>query len=169
MNGPNLYLRACEPEDLENLYRWENDPEIRFAGDYATPYSRHTLAEYLNSVHDIYAQKQLRLIICRSADDTAIGTVDLFDFDARNRSSGIGILLDEAFRYKGHGTEALQIVLRYAREELGLRLLHCSMRAENLASRKLFSKSGFEDCGLRKHRFIRPDGFSDEILMQILF
>jgi len=169
MKGPKIYLRACEPEDLENLYRWENDPEIRFAGEQATPYSRHTLTEYLHSVHDIYTQKQLRLMICLSDDDSAIGTVDLFDFDARNRCSGIGILLDKAHRQKGHATEALQIAMRYVREELGLQMLFCSMRAENSDSRRLFSKCGFVECGLRKNRFIRPDGFSDEILMQILF
>lgn len=57
-------LRALEPEDLEILYQWENDPKIWQSGHTLTPFSRFVLKQYLENSHlDIYQTKQLRFII----------------------------------------------------------------------------------------------------------
>ena len=42
---------------------------------------------------DIYEVKQLRLVICVSENDKAIGFIDLFDFDPKNQRVGIGIVI----------------------------------------------------------------------------
>jgi len=169
MKGQHIYLRACEPTDLDSLYTWENDPEIRAAGEQLTPFSRHTLQNYLASAHDIYSQGQLRLMVCLNLDHRAIGTVDLTDFDSRHGRAGVGILIDAGFRQRGYAREAMQLLMRYARETLGLRMLHCATHAENTASRALFTHIGFEECGHRKQWYLNAHGPSDEILMQYLF
>ena len=57
-------LRAMEPEDLDVLYRIENDTKLWNVGCTNVPYSRFTLHNYIaDCKNDIYADRQLRLII----------------------------------------------------------------------------------------------------------
>ena len=47
LESENLLLRALEPEDLDILYEWENDPELWKYGSTLTPYSKFALRDYL--------------------------------------------------------------------------------------------------------------------------
>ena len=70
--NPKIHLRALEPEDLELLYRIENDVELWNVGTSNVPYSRWTLHEYIaNSTGDIYTDHQVRLMIENDADAVA--------------------------------------------------------------------------------------------------
>ena len=55
LSTDNLYLRAPEPEDLELMYRMENDTTLWSVGNTLLPYSRYTLKKYIdNKKNDIY-------------------------------------------------------------------------------------------------------------------
>ena len=70
---PDIRLRAIEPEDLDLLYRIENDMSMWNVGTTNVPYSRYTLHDYIaTSNDDIYADRQVRLVVEDSqADPTA--------------------------------------------------------------------------------------------------
>ena len=64
MKDENVLIRALEPEDLEYLYKWENDMDLWEVSDTLTPFSHFTLKKYIeNADTDIYSVKQLRLMI----------------------------------------------------------------------------------------------------------
>ena len=44
LENETIRLRALEPEDLELLYRWENNPELWSLGNTMSPYSRYSPA-----------------------------------------------------------------------------------------------------------------------------
>jgi len=93
LKGRHIQLRALEPEDLEYLFALENDPDIWEISGTLTPYSRKVLRAYLETAHqDIYQAKQLRLAIA-GEDESAIGLIDLYDFDPRHLRAGIGIVI----------------------------------------------------------------------------
>ncbi|MCP3677110.1 MAG: GNAT family N-acetyltransferase, partial [Deltaproteobacteria bacterium] len=82
----HISLRALEPEDLEILYLWENDPAVWQLSGTLVPYSKYILKQYLeNSGKDIFEQKQLRLIIELHEKKRPVGAIDLFDFDPFHR------------------------------------------------------------------------------------
>src|SRR6188508_1815625 len=116
LKGDTIYLRALEPNDLEFVYAMENDQSIWEVSNTYTPYSRFLIRQYLENAHqDIYEAKQLRLAICSRDNLKAIGLIDLFEFDPKNNRAGIGILVQNAgFRNKGIGSEALELLIRYA-------------------------------------------------------
>lgn len=151
MTGPDIHLRALEPEDLDLLYAWENDPEIWHLGNTLTPFSRFMLEQYLlNAQNDIFANKQLRLMIdLNQAGDQnpTIGSIDLFDFDPFNRRAGVGILIMAAHRGNGYASEALAVMKNYAFTLLDLHQLYCNIDSQNEISIALFKKHGFEKCG----------------------
>ncbi|MCS2893661.1 GNAT family N-acetyltransferase [Parabacteroides faecis] len=94
-----IRLRALEPEDLELLYRWENNPDLWELGNTMSPYSRYILKEYIRESHrDIFDTRQLRLMIELRSTGAAIGTVDLYDFEPHHRRAGIGILVDPLYQ-----------------------------------------------------------------------
>ena len=82
----HISLRALEPEDLDILYSWENDPSIWHLSGTLVPYSRYDLKQYIqNAGQDIFGQKQLRLIIQLRQEKQPVGAIDLFDFDPYHR------------------------------------------------------------------------------------
>jgi diamine N-acetyltransferase len=203
--GEKVCLRRIGADDLELLYRWENDPAVWQYGDLgvgtgdeassaapaihpatsvsatststsvstvpAERFSRETLRKFIeNQQHDITMTGQLRMVICRRNPDNPdspgspgspgnscnpgnpgdtsagdpVGFIDLFDLDPVEQSAGVGVLIyDEAHRRKGYGREALELAGEYARRELGLRSLWCTVAADNAASLALFEAAGF--------------------------
>ena len=169
LKGENIYLRALEPQDLEFIYEMENDETIWNVSNTNTPYSRYLIRQYLENAHqDIYEAKQLRLAICDRDDRKAIGLIDLFEFDPKNNRAGVGILIQNSgFRNKGVGSEALDLLIRYAFRHLNLNQLYANIDLENIASLKLFTNFGFQKIGVKKQWNLVNGKYRDEALFQL--
>ncbi len=162
-----IQLRALEKSDVDALFLWENNPEHWKVSHTISPYSRQALSLYIESAGDIYSDKQLRLIICRKEDQKALGCLDLFDCDFKNKRAGIGILIaDKIDRGKGVASRCLSLTLNYCREVLGLHQVYCNILADNAESLQLFKKFGFEKIGLKKEWTHFRGAFYDEWLLQ---
>ncbi|MDH8700676.1 diamine N-acetyltransferase [Dysgonomonadaceae bacterium PH5-43] len=167
LENTNILLRALEPEDLDALYKWENDSSLWNYGSTLTPYSKFALREYLSSsTQDIFQTRQLRLMIVEKASDKAIGTIDLYDFEPLNLRAGVGILLDADYRNKGFGLQALELMKEYAFRFLLLKQLYAFIPVSNAPSRRLFTNAGYIDSGLLKDWIKTSNGFSDVYFMQ---
>lgn len=167
LNGENIRLRALEEDDLDFLYELENNTDVWEISGTTTPYSRNVLKRYLENAHrDIYEVKQLRLCICDTSD-TAVGLIDLFDFDPKNHRAGMGIIvLDENKRNKGIGAEAIRLLTQYAFSTLDLRQVYANVGEGNTASQHLFEKMGFRKVGVKKDWIYSGGKYKDEILFQ---
>lgn len=160
-------LRALEPEDIDLLYKWENDASLWEISNTRMPFSKHILEQYiLSSTRDIYEQKQLRLIIVNS-DGKPVGAVDLFDFDPFHRRAGIGILIyDQGDRHQGYATDTLTALEHYAAGPLGIIQLFATVSEENSNSIRLFRKAGYDLTGIKKKWLNTPRGWKDEWFFQ---
>ena len=169
LKGKNIYLRALEPEDLEFVYEIENDETVWEISNTETPYSRYVIKQYLENAHkDIYEVKQLRLVISKNNNE-AIGLIDLFDFDFKNKRAGVGILIKDAMdRNVGYGSEALKLLVNYCFKRLNLHQLYCSVIEDNMPSIKLFSQQGFENVGLKKDWSFVDGIFKNEYFLQLI-
>lgn len=169
LKGKQLYLRPLEPEDLDFIHTIENDESVWEISNTITPYSKFLIQQYLEHAHkDIYEVKQLRLVIS-NYDDDAIGLIDVFDFDIKNRRAGIGILIsDTAQRHKGYGKEALQLLSNYCFKHLDLHQLYCNISEENEVSIQLFEKQGFKKIGLKKDWNFHNGVYKNEYLFQLI-
>ena len=167
LDGKQVRLRALEPEDLDRLYRWENDATTWEQGCTLSPYSRYSLREYIASAStsDLYAMRQLRLMIIDKSADRAIGTVDLYDFDPHHQRAGLGVLIDASCRGRGFGREAIGLVSAYAFRFLHLHLLYAHVSVRNAPSLKLFSSAGFHSCGMLPGWIRTSRGFDDVVVM----
>lgn len=165
---PTCRLRAIEPGDIDKIYLWENDPEVWRVSGTTAPLSLQRIAQFIEEQnYDLYATRQMRLVI--ECDGTAVGTLDIVDFDPQHLRFGIGILIyaPEA-RRRGYATAAIEAVKRYARETLVLKQIWASIAADNRASIALFEDCGFTHCGTRKSWLRRYDRYIDQLEYQCL-
>lgn len=170
LKGPNLFLRALEPEDLEFVHAIENDENIWNYSNTQTPYSKFLIRQYLENAHlDIYEAKQLRLAICKNNAQEAIGLIDLFDFDPRNKRAGIGIVIQNfEHRAQGFGKESLGLLINYSFKQLNLHQLYANIGTENETSIKLFTTFGFQKCGVKKDWNLIESSYHDEAFFQLI-
>ena len=171
IQSEHIYLRALEPSDLAILYTTENNIAIWKVSNTLTPYSRAILELYLETAHqDIYATKQLRLMICLNSTNEPIGTIDLFEFEPMHLRVGVGVLIFEAYRKKGFAFEAIELVKAYTRDTLLMHQLFCNISLSNSESLSLFEKCGFEIIGIKKQwNKISSNQFEDELMYQLVF
>jgi diamine N-acetyltransferase len=164
-----ITLRAIEPEDIELLYSWENDPEIWEVSHTLVPYSKYILALYIkNSDKDIYETKQLRLMIDTNEGKT-VGAIDLFDFEPHHSRVGVGLLIhNKEDRSKGYASEALDLLISFCFKKLNIHQMYANIESRNKISLGLFEKHGFRICGTKKEWLRTDSGWKDEMMLQLL-
>ena len=161
-----LRLRAIEPEDLDFLYRIENDQRLWRVGVTNVPYSKYTLTNYIvGNANDIYVDRQVRLIM-ENGEGRVIGMLDLTNFSPRHLRAEIGIVVVEPERNKGYGRQAIERAIAYSREMLHLHQLYAVVDTENPSSLHLFQTAGFQEAGILKQWLFGDHKYHDAVLMQ---
>ncbi|WP_321426528.1 GNAT family protein [uncultured Bacteroides sp.] len=169
LNNEQIYLRAVEPEDLDIMYNMENNPSSWDVSCFTVPYSRYVLKQYIQaSQSDIYADKQLRLMIINRLDNQVVGTIDLTDFVPLHGRAGVGIAVKNEFRQQGIARQALELLVSYSFEFLHLRQLYVYVSVKNEASRKLFCSCGFTQTGILKDWLRVKEEYEDVFFMQLI-
>lgn len=170
MKNDTIELRPLEPTDLDTLYNWENDSALWVVSDTVAPYSRAALWQYLeNYTGDIFAQRQLRLMITLAGDGTPVGTIDFLNFDPLNNRAELGLFIASEHRGKGLGRQALELLTAYAREHLGLRQLYVFIALDNTVCLKMFEDYGYRRVGIIQSWVKRGSTYRDVALLQMVF
>ena len=167
LENENILLRAVEPEDMDRLYAWENNPQLWDVGNTRNPYSRYVLKQYIiNSDKDIYETRQLRLMMASVLTGETVGTVDLFDFDIHNSRIALGLFVDSTFQGKGYAKQSLHLVEEYVFGYLKINQLYCHIAENNIPSIRLFEQENYYKNGLLKEWIKTANGFENIVLFQ---
>ncbi len=167
-NMPVVSLRAIEPEDLELLYRIENDMRLWNIGTTNVPYSRYVLHEYVaNSSGDIYTDRQVRLMIENELGEV-VGIVDIINFDPQHLRAEVGIVIENRYRNRGYASSALKHIAEYSLSILHLHQLYAWVDVENKASLNLFTKAGYTIVAQMSDWLYDGKQFHDAVIMQII-
>ena len=163
-----ITLRAIEPEDLDLLYRIENDTALWNIGTSNVPYSRYLLHDYVaNATNDIYTDRQVRMMIDNGEGQT-VGIVDLVSFDPANRRAEVGIIILNDYRRQGYATATLQQIRYYALRVLHLHQLYAYIDENNDPSLSLFRKAGFSIAGHIPEWLFDGEHYHAACLMQLV-
>ncbi len=163
-------LRALEPEDVDVLYKWENDVNLWKVSNTIAPLSKYILRQFIESQrHNIYETGQLRLIIETRSPAKTVGAIDLFDIDPYNRRAGVGILIyEQQDKRNGYASAALSLLTQYCFGTLGLNQIYCNIPAYNNASLALFKGRGFTIIGIKKEWIKTTADWQDEYMLQLI-
>ncbi len=162
LNTPRLRLRAIKENDLKDLYQVFSDDEVT----YFLPYI--TWADML-AAHSWYARvlegaaacNSMQLVMEDRADGKVIGTIILFRFDQECARAEIGYALNRQYWHSGYMREALQTLLPYAFQELGMHRIEAEVDIRNAPSAKLLRNLGFKEEGLMRQRWRMKGEFKD--------
>lgn len=158
-------LRSPEMQDVDVLYRMENDETLWDVSCNSAPYSRHQLEKYIEeSVHDLFAEHQLRFII--EYHGAVAGCADLTDIDAVQSHAMVGIAVLPEYRNNGIAGAALKKLCDYASGRLRLHQLAAMIPDGNVFSYRLFASAGFSESGQMRDWLWTCDGYKDVTLLQ---
>lgn len=169
LSGEKIQLRALEPGDVDLLYQWENNREIWHLSRNLAPFSRFDIEQYvLNAGRDIFADKQVRMMIDKKDDGETVGAIDLFEYNPLHRRAGIGIMIHENHREQGFAGEAIRQVTDYCFQTIMLHQLFANILANNEKSIRLFEKAGFSLSGKKRDWVKSGNEWTDELFYQLI-
>ena len=145
----NLILRAVTEDDLSEVARtWPSERRPVSQAEARAAVSRMRQSHAMNTQGCI---RHLCLAVCRAEDPaTILGWCGL-DGRRNHAEPEIFILLDEAYRNHGYGTQCVKELLRIASEEFALPGVHGGCAKDNIASRRAMEKGGMRRCGAEEN------------------
>jgi RimJ/RimL family protein N-acetyltransferase len=164
--GPNIRLRAIEPEDQSFFHSFDEDSEASlYSSMIYFPRSQAGDRRWLEkAMLEDPENDEYRLTI-ELKGHGAIGGISTHACDKRMGTFRYGIAVGREYWGKGYAKEAIRILLRYFFEELRYQKVTVNVYAFNERSIKLHESLGFQHEG-RLRRMIYTGGeFHDEIYM----
>ena len=163
---PYVKLRAMEPEDLDMLYRIENDEALWALGATNVPYSRFVLHEFMSSnTGDIYTDKQVRLMI-EDEHGQVVGMADLMRFDPKNLRAEVGLIICKPYRRRGFARATIEKLHDYALHTLHLHQVYAVIAVRNEATRTLFREYGYVQSASLKEWLYDGQTYQDAVVLQ---
>ncbi len=166
--GKLVNLKIVDPEQLSKVYvSWHrNTVYHRLADD--DP-ARLLSAQADREWIEAHWNEMIMFGIHDASNDRLIGSIELLDFSWSSGDAEVGIGIGEsAYQGKGYGTEAMQILLRYAFEELGLHRVSLSVFEYNTRGIRSYEKAGFQQEGRIRQYVFREGKTWDLLIMGIL-
>ena len=157
MNGErlNVLLRRARADDAEDVSRWRNQPSsLRFQA--SSPRTVEQIRELLGSQADVQIGPEAvgKLYWIIEVDGTSCGQVQLaVDEGFRQQlMATLGYTVAEEMQGRGVATEAVRQAIRIAFGPggLGLERIEAVAAVENIASRRVLEKAGFQFEGVRR-------------------
>lgn len=169
LQGDKILLRPIRPADVNDAYvRWMNDPEVtQYLESRFNSYTSHNLLQYVEKM--MGNPDSFLFAIVDKGDNRHIGNLKLGPINRMHRRASVGLVIGETeFFGKGVGTEAINLVVRFAFGDLNLHKLTAGCYAPNRAAEKIFTKNGFEKEGFRKQHVVYDGSYIDVIELGLI-
>jgi RimJ/RimL family protein N-acetyltransferase len=167
--GKLVRLAAPAVEDAAEFARWSQDSEyLRFVDtDYALPVSVAEFAERFRPARA--ATGHIAMHIRTLAEDRLIGFVSIHRIEWQHGSGVLAIGIgDRTYWDHGFGGDALELILRFAFEELNLFRLGLDVIANNERAIHVYERAGFRHEGALRGAVLRDGVRVDQLLMGIM-
>lgn len=154
-------------KDIDVWEQWNHDSDyLRLLDDFpANQYSAPIIKEWFEKDESSNA-----LFMIRTIDgNKAIGFIELagYDWIARNAWVGVGIG-DPDYRGKGYGTDAMNILLKFAFRGQNLHRVNLGVFSFNPRAIRCYEKSGFKYEGFEREAIFKDDKRLDCHVMGVL-
>ncbi len=164
----SVYLRSLEPEDLERVHAWHNDPAMYESLMGTFHYvSRPTVENWLRS-KCVFSDREINLAICLKSNSQHIGNIYLRDIDHVSRHGLAHIFIGESQeRGKRYGQQATRMLVEYAFNELALHRVYTYVLEDNIASIRMFEKCGFAVEGKMRNHVYKRGVYRDVVILGV--
>ncbi|MBR6408072.1 MAG: GNAT family N-acetyltransferase [Clostridia bacterium] len=167
--GRNVMLREYMHEDIRFIDRWVNDKATTRMLDpnvFTFPRPLEKTAEFVaeNIEHGGPA-----FVIANVQNGEYIGQIDLHNVNYRHRSAEMGIVIGVSkHRHSGYGTEAIELLLKFAFEEMNLNRISLHVLEYNTSAIACYEKLGFVREGVLRQAHWGEGKYADLLVYGIL-
>lgn len=163
---------TLSPLSLDNIYthfRWNNDPELNRL-DSEIPFAEESFGEFKKRFEWMMKPSPTHKDFEIHAEDgTLIGVAYITNISQDNGHCLIGITIgDRDYWGEGYGTEALELVLEFCFEEMGLHRVSTETFEYNTSWRSLVEELGFRKEGVERDYLYREDEYWDKEIYAML-
>jgi diamine N-acetyltransferase len=167
LDGERIYLRPLEPEDLDHIRRWANDPEVRRLTGEVRPMSRADADAFYERVKE--DQDRVWFVVVLKDGDVPIGEAGLLRMFPAWRTTDLSIVLGEKKYWgQGFGSEAIRLLLDYAFGCLSFHRVAIGVVGFNERAIHFYEKIGFKQEGLQRDGYFYDHRYYDFVMMSIL-
>ncbi len=170
--GRLVRLTAEQPEISAKAFsRWDRDTEYHRLLDMGPSmmYSAKKIQEWIEKDVEKEQLQEFAFYIRTLQDDRLIGFIALMEFAWHHGEAWVGIGIGERDAWsKGYGTDAMQVILRYAFQELDLNRVTLGTFSYNTRAIRSYEKAGFVLEGYERQRLHRDGEYADMLIMGVL-
>ncbi|GIO56806.1 SPBc2 prophage-derived uncharacterized N-acetyltransferase YokL [Paenibacillus cineris] len=161
-----IRLRAIEPEDWESFYigLYETPARLLLECAMELPPTISGAKRFTEENADFTSTNGRIMFTIETLHGESIGGINLNSIDERNGTFSIGIVIDKEHRGKGHGTRAMEILLKYAFLERRLHKFNDCVLEGNEGSSRMMQKLGCVQEGVRRQVVYINGKYMDFIL-----
>nr|WP_314589948.1 GNAT family N-acetyltransferase [Paenibacillus terrigena] len=164
-----LKLRQLRLDDASDLYDYFSKDEVTEYYDLATFTERKQAEDLIQMWIDSFSSlRSIRWGVTLKSEDRVIGTCGFHKWSQKNRRAEIGYELSPAYWRQGYMSEVLDAVIRCGFHELGLNRIEAQISQDNIGSRKVLEKAGFQEEGVLQDYFYLKDRFVDAAIFAVL-
>lgn len=161
-----LVLRTFKLTDAEDMFiNWASLKETMKYLPWEPSKSVEDVRARIKSWIDLYDDDTFfQWAIELKSSKELIGVINLHEVDVNNHSAETSYILARKHWNKGLMTEALQAVLRFGFEDVGLNRISAEFFKGNISSEKVMIKNNLKYEGLSKEKYFKNDKYIDALL-----
>ncbi len=168
IEGENICFIPYNSEYINLYVRWANDHKVRKYARTILPVITEEIKKWFESPEK-GIPNFIGFVIWHKKDKKPIGSAEISLIDWVNSWANLGIAIGEpAYWNKNIATEATELLIEYAFNELNLNKLRGCAAIENIGSWSVAEKLGFIFEGLGKHEMYVDGNYLDEKIYCLL-
>lgn len=163
--GKTVRLTSLTKDEAPMMSEWTQDAGYLRLQDteIASPETPEEVAAFIDRENE--SSTSYPFAIRRVSDNLLVGTIGLYDVAWGNRTAWVGIGIGRREDWgKGYGSEAMEILIRYAFDELNLHRLQLTVIDYNPRALKMYEKLGFVREG-NYREFVERDGARHDLFL----
>lgn len=167
LKGKKILIRTLEISDTDLIINWRNKDFVRKNFIYQDLFTRESHLNWYKNM--VLTGRVYQFIIEDIAQNKPIGSIYLRDVDMINKKAEYGIFIGEKSALgQGFGTEAGELLLKFAFESLRLHKVFLRVFSCNKGAISSYQHIGFVQDGFFRDDIKINDQYYDIIFMSIL-
>lgn len=166
LQGEMIVLRPVRPDDADAMWEMITDPDGRRLTGTTHEHTREEIDAWCASRET--AEGRYDFAVTALGDDEFRGEIVLDEVDLAVRSAHLRLAMRPAYRGRGYGTEAIELVLGFAFDGLDLHRVELEALSINTRAISLYENIGFVLEGRRRDAYRDGDGWCDAVVMSML-
>ncbi len=170
LQGRRVRLTPLHMENIHQHFDWNNDPELNRL-DSEIPFERESFGDFKQRFEELvyHPSPLMQDFEVHAADGTLIGVASVTNISPHNRHCMVGITIgDRNYWGQRYGREALEVLLDYCFNELGMHRVATETFEYNTAWKRLVIEAGFRKEGTERDYLYRDDKFWDKEVYALL-